>query len=165
MTVGQHQPFYNDFFCVATAQSRPTLCSPSCLSPPPGIAITTFCNNLAENILQGKYLEIGNILRKIFSVVIFGTNANFAVLQILIKTLVVSGWGRGVCRPSLRPACKQCYLQSLISPLSLSLAVPHSLNRLQNPSITIAALLDNTKPISPLPGLVWWGEGAKYFIF
>ena len=58
------------------------------------------------------------------------------------------------------------------SPLAMLLAVSHLLslsNRLQNLSITIAALLDNTKPISPPHGMRGgWGEGggrAKYFIF
>ena len=54
--------------------------------------------------------------------------------------------------------------------LSLSLSLSHRLNRLQNLSLTIAALLDNTKPISPPHGMRGGrgrggGEAAKYFIF
>ena len=64
-------------------------------------------------------------------------------------------------------------VRRLRSPLEMLLAVSHLLslsNRLQNLSITIAALLDNTKPISPPHGMRGGrgrggGEAAKYFIF
>ena len=75
---------------------------------------------------------------------------------------VVHPYGPAVPAPVSNVTCSHS------SPLSLSLY--WSLNRLHNPSITIAALLDNTKPISPPHGMRGGrgrggGEAAKYFIF
>ena len=81
---------------------------------------------------------------------------------------VLPGWVYSLVKSPTPTDYKQCYLQSVISSLSLSLS--HRLNRLQNLSLTIAALLDNTKPISPPHGMRGGrgrggGEAAKYFIF